>query len=169
MFKQFLVKYSSELKTIFLGILLITIAFAYWWHILGNPIDELNLIFKAKTTEGVIYDAWEDFSDGDEGGGKWIHSYFYEYKISEGKKFKGIENGNGQILIDLPYPIKVEYLPDNPQVSRIKGSGVQNIFEFLWRKVGFGMLFLVICIAPGYILIRDAIRDIKKTNLKKNN
>ena len=165
MIKKFISKYSEELKTILYGILYTVVVLAIWWHIAGNPIVELNLILSAKDlTNGFIVDAWEDISEGDEGGSSWTHSYHYEYQTPDGKKFDGAEQGNGRIAIDLkhPHPIEVEYLPDDPTVSRIKGSGNADIGEWLWRKIGLGGILLIMFIAPGFIVIRNGINDIKK-------
>ena len=166
--KQFFSKYGEELKTILYGIIWILVAVAFWWHIVENPIDELNLILNARVTNGFIIDAWEDISEGDEGGSSWTHSYYYEYQIPDGHKFRGEENGSGRITIDLekPYPIEVEYLPNDSEISRIKGSGNSDVGEWLLNKVGFGGLALILVIAPGFFVIRNGINDIKKN--KKN-
>jgi hypothetical protein len=60
-----------------------------------------------------------------------------------------------------PYPIEVEYLPNNPSVSRIKGDGSASITDWLWRKAGLGSLLLALFVSPGIILLRNGIRDLK--------
>lgn len=157
-------KYSSELKTVLYGIIWIIIAIIFWWHIAENPFDELNLILRAKITDGFIVDADEDILEGDRGESSWIHYYYYKYQIPDGRKFKGVERGSGRISIDLdqPHPIQFEYLPDNPDVSRINGSGSSDVWEWLWRKIGFGGLLLIMVISPGLVVMRNGIIDIRK-------
>jgi hypothetical protein len=58
-------------------------------------------------------------------------------------------------------PIEVEYLPDNPAVSRIKGSGSKNLFDWLWREVALGGLLLAMFLAPGCSMLRSALNEWK--------
>lgn len=163
MLKTLISKYGSELKMILFGVLWIVVAILFWWYLAGNPIDELKLILNSEVTDGFIVDAWEDIEDRDTGT-EWVHSYLYEFQIPDGRKYQGTEEGNGRIILDIeqPYPIEVEYLPDNPKVSRIKGSGSSDVWEWLLRKIGVGGLLLIMFSFPGFILIRNGINDIQE-------
>ncbi len=162
--REFLSANSSQIKTLFGGALWIVIAFAFWLSIAGNPIDELNLILNAETTNGFIVDGWDDVDDNGEGKSEWTHRYIYEFYTSPGQKYKGVEDGGGPLMIDFeePNPVDIEYLPDNPNVSRIKGSGCSSIWEWLWRKIGIGGIFLILIISPGFRLLKDGISEIRE-------
>jgi hypothetical protein len=87
--------------------------------------------------------------------------------LPDGRSFKGTAEGSGRLkeqFQDLtePYPIEIEYLPDNPDVSRIKGSGCGSVTELLWRKIGLGGLILVgLCWIPVGLLWKG-LKDLKR-------
>ncbi|MBL0045346.1 MAG: hypothetical protein IPP33_13430 [Flavobacteriales bacterium] len=49
-------------------------------------------------------------------------------------------------------------------MSRIKGDGSPNLFDWLWRKIGLGALLLALFLAPGLAMLRTAVRDFKQYN-----
>lgn len=82
----------------------------------------------------------------------------YSYQTPDGRKFKTTTRDPvGQ----LKERQKVEYLPDKPMISRIKGDGCQTITEFLWRKVGLGGLLLVAFISIGYLVLRESLNEFR--------
>lgn len=161
-------KFKDQASSIVFGILVVVLAVLFWLYLVGNPIHEFALIQKGQTVTGSIVDTWEDAESGDRGGAQWTHAAIYTYQLPDGRKFTAHTKHNSGRLKDefrdlkQPYPIEVEYLADNPEVSRIKGDGCQSIFEWLWRTVGLGGLLLALFISPGYVLLRHAIRDIKR-------
>ena len=64
--------------------------------------------------------------------------------------------GRLQEEIKDPYPIEVEYLPDNPLVSRIKGYGEDTVRNWLWHNVVLGSLAFLVIASPGIILLKSA-------------
>jgi hypothetical protein len=156
-------------KTLIWGVAWILGACWFWYYLVGNPLDELALIRGAQVAAGFIVDTWEDVEDGDEGGTHWFHGVTYTYRTPDGREFtQSIKNGSGRLKDELqdlqqPYPIEVEYLPDNPTVSRIKGNGCDSITEWLWRKVGLGSLILTLFVSPGIVLLRNGVREIRRT------
>jgi len=101
----FVVK-SDRLKTVLLGLLLLTGGLWLWIYLLGNPINELALIRRGVTAKGFITD----------------HSVsYYEFWLPNGQMVKG---ETGAISYYMPgHVVEVEYLPDNPAVNRIMGDG----------------------------------------------
>ena len=129
----------------------------------GSPLDELALIQSSKVTPGFIVDTWEDYDDADYGETLWHHGAIYEYRVPDGRDFKGVSKGSGRLKDEFahltePYPIEVEYLPDNPDISRIKGDGCQTVPEFLWRKIGLGTLLLLIFVGVGVYYLYSGLR-----------
>jgi len=103
----------------------------FWIYLLGNPINELALIRHGVTAKGVIKDV----------------SSSYEFRLPNGQMVKG---KTGEITYYMPESgVEVEYLPDNPAVSRIKGDGCSTVTGWLWRNVGLLILFF----SPGVGLI----------------
>lgn len=167
-------KYRESAKTIFWGLLLIIGAFMFWFYLVGNPIDELYLILNAKTASGFITNTWEDVEDGDDGRTHWNNEISYKFTLPNGTVYNNVFNGYDQLPEELkdisqPYPIEVEYLSNNPQVSRIKGTGHSTVFEWLWREIGFGGLLLIMFVSPGFVLVCQGIKEIYKQNNKWQN
>jgi hypothetical protein len=123
---------SDRLITVLLGLLLLAGSLWFWLNLLGNPINELALIRRGVTAKGVIKDA----GDSD-----------YEFRLPNGQM---VEGKTGEIAYYMPgYVIEVEYLPDNPAVSRVKGDGCSTVTEWIWSNVGLLILFF----SPGVGLI----------------
>lgn len=145
------------------GILLILVACWFWYSLLGNPLNEFSLIHRAQTISGALLETHESEQEDYRG-----HVYFsdvgvYAYRLPDGREFKTITKASTG---NLKKQQQVEYLPDNPAVSRIKGDGCQTITEWLWRTVGLGIILLVVFISPGMILLRNGVRDIKRARRK---
>jgi len=117
----------NRLTSVFLGLVLIAGCLWFWVYLLGNPIDELALIRHGVTVQGVITDV----------------SSSYEFRLPNGRKVKG-ETGAISYYMS-GFGVEVEYLPDDPAVSRIKGDGCSTLTEWLWLNVGLFILFF----SPG--------------------
>jgi len=161
---------SKELKnavnSAICGVVAMIIAFWFWLSLAGNPFDDMALILWGKTTRGSIVDTWEDAESGDAGGTIWAHGATYKYRLRDGREFTQRTEGSGRLKAEFrsltqPFPVDVEYLPGDPTVSRIKGAGSPNLFDWLWRKVGLGGLLLAAFLSPGYIVLRNALHEFK--------
>jgi hypothetical protein len=155
------------MKTLLFGIAWIVGAFWFCFSIAGNPVDELALIRRAQVAPGLIVATWEEPSDGDDGGTHWFHEVTYTYRLPDGREFtQRTKSGSGRLKegfrhLQRPCSVVVEYLPDNPKVSRIKGDGCSTITEWLWRKVGLGLAVLALFATPGVLLVRDGVRELR--------
>lgn len=109
----------------------------YWNYLFGNPLEELALINRGQTARGFIIETSEDILDSDQGS-KWVSQRTYNYRLPDGREFAG-KTGDipGQLKGEIkePYAIEVEYLPDNPVVSRIKGYGNDTVRSWMWHNV----------------------------------
>jgi hypothetical protein len=167
---------SDSLKTIGVGLVFVCLAFLFLYSLIGNPFDELALLMRGQVVPGFIVATWEDVGDNDHGGAVWTHRAEYTYRLADGREFtqhtleaSGRLDDKFQNLKE-PFPIEVEYLSDNPAISRIRGSGSNSIFEWLWRKAGLGFLLLLMLLSPGIILLEDGFLKLKNTiNRKRAN
>ena len=157
-------------KTCVWGLLWLLGACWFFYSVVGNPIDELTLILRAETAPGFVIDAWEDMEAGDRVT-HWTHAATYKYELPDGRQFTGHTRQKSGRLKDAlrnplaPYPVEVEYLPHNPEVSRIKGDGSGSLIDFLWRKVGLGLVLLLVFASPGIMLLRKGFCDMKRANI----
>jgi hypothetical protein len=145
--------------------------FIFWWLLIGNPIYEFEMITNSKTADGFITDTKEVQHDDEKP--YILNLYSYEYQIPDGRKFQGEteEDFKGQIedeiqILDKPYPIKIEYLPYNPAISRIKGTGTTTIFKWLFRIVFKSLLPCIILYFSIFQLIKE-ICSIKNSEINK--
>lgn len=153
-------KMIATAKTILGGSLLLIGAVWFWYHAVGNPINEFALIRRAQIATGTLIDTYEDEQEDYRG-----HVYFsdvgvYTFNVPGGREFKTLTRvPTGQ----LKERQEIEYLSDAPSVNRVKGDGCRTVFELLWRKIGLGGLLLVLFAGSGIALLQNGIREIQKT------
>lgn len=152
-------KLTEPVKTLICGVVAILVALWFWLSLVKNPFHEFALIRRAQVAAGSLVDTFESEQEDFRG-----HVYFsdvgvYAYRVPDGREFKTTTRvPTGQ----LKEHQEVEYLPDSPAVSRIRGDGCHSITEWLWRKVALGLLLLAIFLSPGVVLLRRAIRAMKR-------
>jgi hypothetical protein len=101
--------------------------------------------------------------------GVWVHRHRYTYRLPDGRELEESSHDHrgplSEELVDLqqPYRIEVEYLPEDPTVSRIKGGGSQGLSEWIWRDVGLGGLLLAIFLLPGIRLLDIGVHELRRS------
>lgn len=152
-------KYREPIKTIIWSVVVIIFALLFWYHIVGDPIDEFALIQNSKLATGILIDSYE-VDTGDERGTVYDVGV-YKFSLPDGRKFKAYtKNSLGEL------EEQIEYLPSNPSINRIKGEGCQSIIEWIGEKIIGGGLLLAMFLSPGFILARNGIKEIKKLQIK---
>ncbi len=154
--------YKSAIKKIVLGLLLILAALLILYFTIGNPFDELSLIRHGQTAPGYITDCTEGIDVDD----NYYHYCDYTFTLPDGRTFNTQSTYlSGELedkLTNLtsPYPIEAEYLADNPTISKIKDTGNTNLFDWMWRKLGFGIFFLAVFAIPGLIFLKRGVQEL---------
>jgi hypothetical protein len=145
----------KKFKDIFVGLLFMAGGFLFWYAMVGNPFNDLALIRRGVTTAGIITALHEDIGDDSEGRAVFFHSASYAFQLPDRRTIKArTRDYSGRLPPDdIPRKIQVEYLPDDPSVSRIKGTGSPTVTDWLWRKLGFGGLLLLMCLSPGIAIL----------------
>jgi hypothetical protein len=142
-------KLSDSIKTLLWGILWIAVALSFMHHIAENPLDELTLIRQAHVAIGSLDETFEHEQKDERGRGYLSDVGVYTFRTPDGRQFNASTRvPTGQ----LSKQQAVEYLPDDPAVNRIRGDGCASIFEWLWRKVGLGLILLALLLSPGITL-----------------
>jgi len=65
---------------------------------------------------------------------EYVLEYFYTYKLLDGSEYEGVSYMEGDSGIELGSEVQVEYVKDNPEISRIQGM----------RNSEFGVLVVVL-------------------------
>ncbi len=152
-------------KTVAGSLLWCIIAIWFWTYLVGNPVHELLLILRGHTAPGFIVDTDQEAEMGDEGATQWVHSAKYTFRLPDGRVMTAATGDRGGRLRDElrdlvnPVPVEVEYDPNDPSISRIKGDGNATVNEWLTRRVGLGGLLLAMFLAPGVFLFTSGIAD----------
>lgn len=146
------------IKKVIIGVLLILVAFWFWWSMVGNPFHELALIRRGQVTTGYLVDIHEHEEEDYRGHVYLSDVGVYTFQLSGGREFKATTRApTGQ----LREQEEIEYLPNNPTISRIKGDGCNSITEWLWRKIGLGGILLLIFLSIGFEFVLQAIKEFK--------
>lgn len=125
----------------------------WFWHwAVGNPVHELALIRNAKTIDAELVDTSE--FDGEDERGNYYEGVngAYLFRV-DGKEFYALSTQSHSRFDAIAL---VEYLDDDPAVNRMKGDGAQSVSEWLWRKLGLGLVLAGFCLAPGIAQLRSA-------------
>ena len=118
-----------------------------------------------ETCSGSIVYVWEDVDEADSGENLWYSGATYTYILPDGQQFTQTTSGHGRLksgFSDLPYPIEVEYLANNPTVSRIKGEGPETIPSWLRTEVGYYALFPVLLLVIGIYLLWKEVSELRR-------
>ena len=160
-------------KSIVVGISIPIGAFLIWLVSSSSPVNDFLLITKSSTAKGHITKANEETDVVEENDGRTSHlvyyyDYDYNFSLPSGKVIETYGSEPGQLpdyLTNLkePYQVEVEYLPNNPKVSRIKGMDSNNTSVLQWirhRMIIQTIVFLLFCYW-GFSIIRDGIKKYK--------
>lgn len=162
---------GPKMKTLICGLALLFGGAWLWFALSGNPIHSLKLILRAKTAPGQIVDAHEDVGDNDRGGAVWFYWAVYRFTTPDGKLVTSrTPDCRGRLPdeledLDTPVPVEVEYDPQDPSISRIKGSGMQTVAGWLLVEVLLGGAVLDLFMAPGFTLIKAAVVPNKRPSV----
>jgi hypothetical protein len=150
-------------KSLVIGCIAIWLAVWVVYRTGGNPYHEFLLMKNDVITDGTIIHAEEYDSESDTKGVVINYRVVYEFSAPNGKKYQSVEKCEGQLpgeLYDLskPYPITVKYLAKNPSINKIARMICDNMFEFIWRKIGIGIIALVFLSTVGFVVIKHGIQ-----------
>jgi len=155
-------------KTLASGLIVTGLACFWLYTAIGGAWQELMLMRHHETCSGFIVDVWEDVDEADSGQLLWYSGATYTYSLPDGQQFTGTTSGSGRLksefwdLPEEPYPIEVEYLADNPTVSRIKGEGPDTILGWLRTEVGYYAFLPLILLVIGLYLLWKEINELRE-------
>ncbi len=168
------------IKNCFWGVIASIVASWFVFYLTGgNPFHEYLLITKGLTTNGFIINSKEyedevDVPDSQGGGSEpvTVENYEYTFSTQDGKVINNWSSDLGYIknFTGRPLLIQVEYLPDSPEINRVKDetSQCKTIGEFVWRRLVLGMLLLLMFLSIGFTLIKVGIKEYLAESKKLN-
>jgi len=155
------------IKNCFWGTLLLIVAFGFviYEGDFNNPYHEFLLITKATAAKGFITYSEEQENDGENSPAFDVY-YEYTFTTKEGKIIKdhandrSSESGYLKDANTKPITIEVEYISSDPQIHRIKNMTKQanTILDFLLRRIGLGIILLLMFCSFGFLMIMNAIK-----------
>jgi hypothetical protein len=170
------------IKSIISGVSIPVIAAVIWLVSSSSPLNDLSLITKGKIAQGYITKAEEQseevsYNDDRSHGIRYYYTYEYNFAIPTGKRITSFGEEDGELpeyFIDLafkPYAVDVEYLPNNPQICRVKEmeSSDKTIWAWLRHRFSIGAIVMVFFIYLGFSTIKNGLKKYKseKSNLAK--
>jgi hypothetical protein len=117
---------------------------------MGNPLDGLPLIWRGQITKGTYVNTEEVA-----GGEQDVTTYIYSYYV------RGVEFRTDYDIGGLHDCEKIKYLPENPGIGLVDGSGwhsadQQVIRHFLLKSAIPGILIVI-----GFVVGRNAFRELR--------
>lgn len=163
----------SFYRSIVVGISIPTVAFLIWFVSSSSPFSDFLLITKNTTAKGYITRAKEgtDVVETNEGRTSYLvyfYDYIYNFSLPSGKVIDTYGSEPGQLpdyLMNLeePYQVEVEYLADNPKVSRIKGmnSNDTSVLQWIRHRMVIGTIVFLLFCYWGFTIIKDGKKKFK--------
>ena len=155
-------------KTLALGLIITGLASFWLYTAISGAWQDLMLMQHHETCPGFIVDVWEEIEgESDAGQDMWYYGVTYTYRLPDGQEFTQTISDSGRLKPEFrglseSYPIEVEYLSDNPTVSRIKGDGPDTIPSWLRTKVGYYAFIPLILLAIGLYLLWKEISELRE-------
>lgn len=147
------------------GFCLLTI----WDPLFLNPIEkELRLVFQQKiATKGTITKAkwFEEFVEVSDYKGEYVNGFEYSYSFSsaDGKKitsegFTFQELPNNKQISQIPFQVNIEYVAENPKISRIVlPYNNESFWDVFNNMLTLPLIFFIICSYFSFIFIKPAV------------
>ena len=154
-------------KILAFGLIVTGLACFWLYTAIGDAWQELMLMQHHETCSGFIVDVWEDVDEADSGEDLWYSYATYTYSLTDGQQFTQTTGGRGRLKSEFgdlsePYPIEVEYLADNPTVSRIKGEGPDTILGWLRTEVGYLAFLPLLLLGIGLYLLWQEVSELRQ-------
>jgi hypothetical protein len=154
---------QNPLKTLVIGVLFLIGGIWFWIEMIGNPLSDLALVKRGEQALGKLVST--DVHEAEDHRGHVFFSDVGVYSFqADGEEFLAITR---MPTGSLPPTIVVEFLPTDPSTNRVLGDGAQSVWEWIWRKLGFGLIVLGFCIGPGIEFIRQAVLEFRARGANK--
>lgn len=130
--------------------------------IVVSGVRETILMRDIRIASGVIVEVREDIHEGD-------HRADYTFRLPDGHELNGTSSIGDELLDKLidrdlkesPYPAEIEYAAADPDLNRIKGTGLTLLAELALLMLGVGILVALVFYLC-FINIYGGVREFKQ-------
>lgn len=147
-------------KSVFWGLVVTGVMFAFWYSMAGNPLNEYRFMQRGVLLNAEIGECSQEYAESDSGQGGPYQRCGYRYVVN-GTSYNDVSD----FAQDVGDAVEILYLPDNPSVHREKLGAATGIFDFIFRKMILGTVLLVMFLSIGFVMIRDGINSFKGKNV----
>lgn len=157
--------------------IIIPLAYLYLWYTYyPSTIDEFLLLTqKTEISNGFITKAEEiedyvDVSDGRRTVKELDFNFEYYFITSRGDTITSFGSKPGRLPDFLenvrknPFPVKVEYLLDHPEINRISAvwtTGVKSLYQWFLKKIIWGLAGFIFSCYLSFYLFKDVWKKYK--------
>lgn len=151
-------------KHSFLPGLALLLGGALLWNALIEDIRRDFLLIRGKSVApGTLTATHESETEDERGRVSFSDVGVYQFVTNDVTYKSATNKATGR----LPSTVKVEFLTRDPSVNRVAGDGAQTMFEWAWRKLGLGVLLLIMFTAPGISLLSSTLKKCRLDKLMK--
>lgn len=163
----------SFYKSIGIGISIPVIASIIWLVSSFSPINDFLLITKSNSAKGFITEAREEtevveYNDGRSTNLVYYYNYNYNFLLPNGKEIKAFGSEPGTLPdylrnLETPHQVIVEYLANNPKISRVKGmqSNYTSISQLIRHKMIIQIIVFLFFCYWGYTIVKNGWKKYK--------
>ena len=151
------------MKSIGVGVLIMGAYF--FWLFNSGAFSEVResylMVVKDKiTVSGKFLDVQEFDKELQEGESAPAYGYKYSFKTNDGRTFEDTAWNYGE----LPTNIQIEYISENPDMSRVKGlwQNPETLKEWFTDKVALKLLGFLVCGFFAYTWVKGGIVEYNK-------
>lgn len=141
-------------KIIFWGLVYVAVMFAFWYGVVGHPVDEYRFMQRGVLVNAQIGDCTQEYAESDSGQGGPYQRCSFSYEVN-GTSYYGISD----FAQDVGATVEILYLPETPSVHREKLGAATGIFDFVFRKIILGAALLIGLVAGGFSIIKIGIKE----------
>lgn len=153
-------------KTIFGGLVFTLAMFAFWYGMVGGPVDDYRIMISGKHAEAITSDCTQDYAESDSGQGGPFQDCLYSFVVN-GKTYGGRDRFPNETADGERFGIV--YVNGNPEIHKKDFTIATGWFDFLFRKVLLRLVLLVMFLAGGIYVMTEGIKDFLKNKKTVDN
>lgn len=142
--------------SVFWGLVMSVVMFAFWYSMAGHPLVEYRFMKQGVVINAEVGECRQEVAENDSGQGGPYQHCGYSYEVN-GNSYQG----SSDFPQDVGETVEIIYLPDNPSVHREKVGAATGIFDFVFRKMLLGIVLLVMFVSPGIVFAYKGINKFR--------